>query len=101
VNAELLDAALTLNPLVGIRGTVDRLMPLEPGLQATDYVRLSTLVKKVGWEVAKDLVPEVDRTLQRLERLIPEQTSYVSNVVSLEDYRAHTRKAPRAAAVGS
>lgn len=61
----LRQALLALDPLVGISGTIERLRKLEPGLQASTYVRLRKLIDVVGWEIAKDYVPEVRRLLER------------------------------------
>lgn len=55
----LREAALGLNPLVG--------RPSIPGnLSPTHELRLVDVVEALGWEKAKDTVPEVRRTLQRL-----------------------------------
>jgi hypothetical protein len=62
----LRQAALALDPFVPIQGTLARLHKWEQGLQAHDWVRLSKLIDAVGWETAKDRVPEVRRILQRL-----------------------------------
>lgn len=62
----LRDALYRQNPLVGIGGMVDRPLKLEPGLQPTNYVRLAKVIDAIGWEKAKDLVPEVRTQLQRL-----------------------------------
>ncbi|MCX4687217.1 hypothetical protein OG401_23415 [Kitasatospora purpeofusca] len=52
----LRDAALDLNPIVGAEDTVYGRLPL----------RLSDVVGRHGWEMAKTALPEVRRTLQRL-----------------------------------
>lgn len=62
----LREALLAQDPMVGINGSIERLRKLEPGLAPSQYVRLSRLIQVVGWEVAKDLVPEVRRLLERL-----------------------------------
>lgn len=51
-------AAYALDPLVGPAAL--------PGDLVAAHHRLSTVVDALGWEKAKDLVPEVRRTLQRL-----------------------------------
>jgi hypothetical protein len=61
----LRSAALELDPWVPIHGSLARLRKTTPGLQASTIVRLSALIEAVGWETAKDLVPEVRRLLQR------------------------------------
>lgn len=54
----LREAALGLDPIVG--------RPALPGQLAPQRdVRLSDVVEAIGWEKAKDLVPEVRRTLER------------------------------------
>ena len=58
-------AALELDPWVPIHGSLARLRRTTPGIQASSIVRLSALIEAVGWETAKDLVPEVRRLLQR------------------------------------
>ncbi|UIW13279.1 deoxynucleoside monophosphate kinase [Arthrobacter phage Crewmate] len=56
----LREAALGLDPIVGT-------FPLQSeGLVRTREWRLSDVVEELGWEKAKDYVPEVRRTLQRL-----------------------------------
>lgn len=52
-------AALALDPLVGSPALPGDLAPLRG-------VRLSTAIDAIGWERAKDTIPEVRRTLQRL-----------------------------------
>lgn len=52
-------AALRLDPLVGRPAFRGNLSP-------SHDVRLSQVVEELGWEKAKDLVPEVRRVLQRL-----------------------------------
>ncbi|WGH21375.1 deoxynucleoside monophosphate kinase [Arthrobacter phage Emotion] len=54
----LKDAALALNPYVGPT-------PL-PGALASEFRRLQDVVAALGWEKAKDVVPGVRETLQRL-----------------------------------
>lgn len=54
----LKQAALALDPIVGPASI--------PGHPRPDYRRLSEVVSVLGWEVAKDHVPEVRQTLQRL-----------------------------------
>ncbi|WIC90176.1 deoxynucleoside monophosphate kinase [Arthrobacter phage VroomVroom] len=54
----LKDAALRLNPIVGPS-------PIPGGL-GSDYRRLADVVEAIGWEKAKDFVPGVRETLQRL-----------------------------------
>lgn len=66
----LREALLAEDPFVPIRGTLQRLLPMEPGVQASTWVRVSKLVQAVGWEVAKDKVPEVRRLLQTYGRAI-------------------------------
>lgn len=56
----LREAALALDPIVGT-------FPLNvEGLVRTREWRLSDAVETLGWEKAKDFIPEVRRTLQRL-----------------------------------
>ena len=55
----LREAALRLDPIVGRPGYRGHLAP-------TRDVRLSEVVGELGWELAKDLVPEVRAVLQRL-----------------------------------
>lgn len=53
------DAALALDPIVG--------RPAIPGdLDGSHDLRLSDVIDAIGWERAKEHVPEVRRTLQRL-----------------------------------
>ena len=54
----LREAALGLDPLVGPAAL--------PGDPVAKYRRLSYVVDAIGWESAKDCVPEVRSTLQRL-----------------------------------
>ncbi|MFD9904799.1 hypothetical protein [Streptomyces sp. NPDC059063] len=51
----LKDTALSLNPIVGYEPSGFEPLP----------VRLTTVVKRYGWETAKDRLPEVRRVLQR------------------------------------
>ena len=56
----LRDAALALDPIVGT-------FPLNSeGIVRVREWRLSQVIDELGWEKAKDFVPEVRRTLQRL-----------------------------------
>jgi len=54
----LREAALALNPLVGPTSLPDSLVPA--------HRTLRDVVEAIGWEAAKDTVPHVRRTLQRL-----------------------------------
>lgn len=54
----LKDAALRLNPIVGPSPA--------PGGLSSEYRRLADVVEALGWEKAKDFVPGVRETLQRL-----------------------------------
>lgn len=60
----LKDVALELDPLVGPAS----LMALDSG--APKMHRLSDVVDVLGWEAAKDTVPEVRRTLQHLGQAV-------------------------------
>jgi hypothetical protein len=52
----LKDAALAFDPIVGA----------EPGVRGFLPVRLSDAIQRKGWERAKDEMPEVRRTLQKM-----------------------------------
>lgn len=56
----LREAALALDPLMGTFPLSDN------GIVRTREWRLSDVIEAIGWENAKDYVPEVRRTLQRL-----------------------------------
>lgn len=55
----LREAALALDPIVGTFPLLDE------GVTRVREWRLSDVVESLGWEKAKDLIPEVRRTLQR------------------------------------
>lgn len=55
----LREAALALDPIVGTFPLLDE------GVNRVREWRLSDVVESLGWEKAKDLIPEVRRTLQR------------------------------------
>lgn len=59
----LRDAALALDPLVGEVYLTD---PETGSAHVHREARLSDVISVLGWEAAKDRVPEVRRTLQRL-----------------------------------
>jgi hypothetical protein len=62
----LKQVALDLDPLVGPCSLPGRLVP--------EHHPLSEVIEALGWEQAKDEVPGVRRTLQRLGQAIREQT---------------------------
>ena len=55
----LREIALAVNPMIGTPALPGDLAPLRG-------VRLSTAIEALGWERAKDMIPEVRRFLQRL-----------------------------------
>ncbi|MFE4860791.1 hypothetical protein [Streptomyces sp. NPDC056670] len=58
----LKESALRLDPIVGAEGTSYGTLP----------IRLSDVVKRYGWDWAKNSYPEVRRTLQRLGEAVRE-----------------------------
>jgi hypothetical protein len=66
----LKDAALALDPIVGLRETWDVVYDEHETYQTIE--RLSDVVKDIGWERAKDESPEVRRILQHMGETIRE-----------------------------
>ncbi|WP_367140422.1 MULTISPECIES: hypothetical protein [Streptomyces] len=61
------------DPLKEAALSVDPIVTYEPAGYGPLPVRLSAVVKRLGWEAAKDCVPEVRRTLQRLGQAARDQ----------------------------
>lgn len=58
------------DPLKEMALSIDPLIPTANALHGRIYVRLSDLIRDVGWEYAKDTYPEVRRLLQHMGQTV-------------------------------